>query len=440
MLANVRADRFPVLFRRRASPGSFTSSEALRLFKAHAHEQLETSNMAAPYNSLSSLMKSQSAATLRSLDKSASMSSITSNAAKWDEHVAMTVRRNERIRMQSEATKLRGSFVHEDPRMDGVIPKFKVKACLKAGGVELPEEELKDIMHRFISSNGQFSWLLFCKSLETGDMPSSKFHPRQSSRPTTVGNLDESRSSISSKFLAARQSRKMIGMESSASLLNPPTLSHGKSSEKLRRMVSEASLGAAAIKNRLETTASWHAKMDGGRAATAVPLKSSKSLQALPEEFYQPEEAKQQYTSLSPKKSGMTKEEKFQAEKELKEIMAMAKTGLNSRFSDMFKAFQYIDTDRSGRLSKKEIARALDLWNIPLSDAKLDKMMAGCDQDDDGGISYEEFVDALAADTVSNAAMGKRGLQSKEAMGVGAQDFLDPTKVKKFNISINSTN
>jgi hypothetical protein len=120
--------------------------------------------------------------------------------------------------------------------------------------------------------------------------------------------------------------------------------------------------------------------------------------------------------------------------------MAQAKTGLNTRFSDMYKAFQYIDTDRSGRLSKKEIARALDLWNIPLSDAKLDKMMAGCDQDDDGGISYEEFVDALAADTVSNAAMGKRGLQSKEAMGVGAQDFLDPTKVKKFNISINSTN
>ena len=61
----------------------------------------------------------------------------------------------------------------------------------------------------------------------------------------------------------------------------------------------------------------------------------------------------------------------------------MAKTGLNTRFSDMYKAFQYIDTDRSGRLSKKEIARALDLWNIPLSDAKLDKMMAGCDQDDD---------------------------------------------------------
>ena len=41
-----------------------------------------------------------------------------------------------------------------------------------------------------------------------------------------------------------------------------------------------------------------------------------------------------------------------------------------------------------------------------------------CDSDDDGGISYDEFVDNLARDSVTMAAMGKRGLQSKEAMGV----------------------
>ena len=37
----------------------------------------------------------------------------------------------------------------------------------------------------------------------------------------------------------------------------------------------------------------------------------------------------------------------------------MAESGLNSRFSDMYKAFQYVDLDRSGRLSKKELRRAL---------------------------------------------------------------------------------
>merc|ERR1712093_472716 len=47
----------------------------------------------------------------------------------------------------------------------------------------------------------------------------------------------------------------------------------------------------------------------------------------------------------------------------LKNALAMAEEGMNSRFTDMYKAFQYIDLDRSGRLSKKEISRALDLWN-----------------------------------------------------------------------------
>ena len=43
--------------------------------------------------------------------------------------------------------------------------------------------------------------------------------------------------------------------------------------------------------------------------------------------------------------------------------------------------------------------------------------------DEDGdGISYEEFVDHLARGTVAPAAMGKRGMQAKEAMGVADLD------------------
>ena len=101
-----------------------------------------------------------------------------------------------------------------------------------------------------------------------------------------------------------------------------------------------------------------------------------------------------------------------------------ASEALNSRFSDMFKAFQYVDLDRSGRLSRSEIKRALDMWNVPLSDDNLDLLLGDCDQDGDGGVSYEEFVDKLARGTVAPAAMGKRGMQSKEAMGVDAQEML----------------
>lgn len=50
-----------------------------------------------------------------------------------------------------------------------------------------------------------------------------------------------------------------------------------------------------------------------------------------------------------------------------------------------------------------------------------------------------QFVDVLARDTVAPAAMGKRGLQSQEAMGVAALDssFLGHHKAVKSVGSIN---
>ena len=94
----------------------------------------------------------------------------------------------------------------------------------------------------------------------------------------------------------------------------------------------------------------------------------------------------------------------------------MASEAMNSRFSDMFKAFQYVDMDRSGTLDKNEISRALDLWNIPIEDAKLNELILSCDRDGDGHVDYKEFVDALARDTVAPAAMGKRGMQANQAI------------------------
>ena len=117
-----------------------------------------------------------------------------------------------------------------------------------------------------------------------------------------------------------------------------------------------------------------------------------------------------------------------------------ASNALNSRFSDMFKAFQYVDLDRSGTLDKKEIARALDLWNIPIDHDKLDDLIAACDGDGDGQVDYKEFVDVLARDTVASAAMGKRDMQAQEAMGVADLDpeFLGHKKMKNVRASINA--
>jgi len=99
-----------------------------------------------------------------------------------------------------------------------------------------------------------------------------------------------------------------------------------------------------------------------------------------------------------------------------------ASEALNSRFSDMFKAFQYVDLDRSGTLNKAELTRAIEMWNLPVDESKLDDLIAACDADGDGNVDYKEFVDVLARDTVAPAAMGKRDMQAMQAMGAADVD------------------
>ena len=100
------------------------------------------------------------------------------------------------------------------------------------------------------------------------------------------------------------------------------------------------------------------------------------------------------------------------------EYMAV-EDALNTRFADMRKAFQYVDLDGSGTLDRAEIARALDLWGVPMDNRKLDALMAMCDTTGEGEISYEEFVHALARDRafrteLANQEGKKRVKASKE--------------------------
>ena len=65
------------------------------------------------------------------------------------------------------------------------------------------------------------------------------------------------------------------------------------------------------------------------------------------------------------------------------------------------------------------------MWNIDISSEDLELLLAECDEDGDGEISYDEFTDHLWRDTVAPSAMGKRGMLSKDAMGVDAYEMLD---------------
>ena len=81
--------------------------------------------------------------------------------------------------------------------------------------------------------------------------------------------------------------------------------------------------------------------------------------------------------------------------------------------------------NNDGVVSKSEIKRALNLFNLDLTDDRIDILMKECDEDGDGKVGYDEFVDALVRDTVAPDAMKKRGMQSKDAMGVDAYAALD---------------
>ena len=161
------------------------------------------------------------------------------------------------------------------------------------------------------------------------------------------------------------------------------------------------------------------------------------------------------------------------------DFVRAASDAMNMRFQpkDMFKAFQYVDVDRSGKLGKKELAHVLDLWNIPFDGKQLDDLVFACDAEcaapsplaflrvlgpvpivrpasasghaprnaaadhartrtrgsGDGEVDYKEFVDVLARETVTLAAMGKRGMQAKEAMGVDDLEEWDKTQRVKFD-------
>ena len=90
---------------------------------------------------------------------------------------------------------------------------------------------------------------------------------------------------------------------------------------------------------------------------------------------------------------------------------------MNARFSNMHKAFQFADLDGSGSLTIDEIERALELWGVPAPPEGFGPLFSKCDPDGSGEVTYTEFVNALARDTVQRKiedefpAAPKAGLQ-----------------------------
>jgi Ca2+-binding EF-hand superfamily protein len=80
-----------------------------------------------------------------------------------------------------------------------------------------------------------------------------------------------------------------------------------------------------------------------------------------------------------------------------------AQRGLNTRFADMHRAFKHVDLDNSGTVDRQELKHFLEMCNVPMTSEQLDLLWAECDENQNGEISYAEFINVLARDTVSNS-------------------------------------
>jgi len=97
-------------------------------------------------------------------------------------------------------------------------------------------------------------------------------------------------------------------------------------------------------------------------------------------------------------------------------LAAKTEDKISVMFRTMHEAFQNVDKDRSGMISKEELLDALKLWNVPIDPRAVQALVKKMDEDGNGMISYQEFVDLLARDTVTLGAMHKHDMQADEAL------------------------
>lgn len=60
-------------------------------------------------------------------------------------------------------------------------------------------------------------------------------------------------------------------------------------------------------------------------------------------------------------------------------------------------AFDNLDTDGSGSLSKDELKAALEKTGMKPTDEQMESVMARCDEEGDGKLSFEEFANSVIA-------------------------------------------
>ncbi|CAF1380548.1 unnamed protein product [Rotaria magnacalcarata] len=68
-----------------------------------------------------------------------------------------------------------------------------------------------------------------------------------------------------------------------------------------------------------------------------------------------------------------------------------------SQERELREAFNFFDTDHSGKISKSELKRVLNALHIKVNDHELNKLLSLMDTDHSGEIDFNEFKTAIGA-------------------------------------------
>ena len=91
--------------------------------------------------------------------------------------------------------------------------------------------------------------------------------------------------------------------------------------------------------------------------------------------------------------AGLTAEAKLTAATSWGDMAPQSKLGVRSEVgSELVAAFNQIDTDGSGVVTRNELATAVRALNPDATDAEVDAMIALADSDGDGQVTLSEFV------------------------------------------------
>merc|ERR1711908_243875 len=110
----------------------------------------------------------------------------------------------------------------------------------------------------------------------------------------------------------------------------------------------------------------------------------------------------------------------------------------NEQMAEFKEAFELFDTDKSGSIDSNELAFAMKALGFEPTGQEVADMLAKCDEDGNGTVQYEEFVDLVSGrlDRKDPDQEMKDGFAMFDTSNKGYIDFGDFMSIMERNAVI----